>query len=122
MVRSGTSGMQWLFQQKPIMNQCPNSFCKKALPRCSVCLLSMGSINPTVAITASGKNRKGINTNIDSDVSMPRLNFGDWWTWCQSCGHGGHAGHLASWFDSHVTCPVSDCGCNCLLRDYRALR
>jgi hypothetical protein len=44
----------------------------------------------------------------------PALGFQDWWAWCQRCKHGGHTAHLASWFQSHDQCPVSDCNCNCL--------
>lgn len=34
----------WLSRQKPVLSCCPQ--CKKPLPRCSICLLSLGCLNP----------------------------------------------------------------------------
>ncbi len=34
----------WLSRQKPVLSCCPK--CKKPLPRCAICLLSMGCLNP----------------------------------------------------------------------------
>lgn len=34
----------WLSRQKPLLTCCPQ--CKKPLPRCSICLLSLGCLNP----------------------------------------------------------------------------
>lgn len=34
----------WLSRQKPVLTCCPQ--CKKPLPRCSICLLSLGCLNP----------------------------------------------------------------------------
>ena len=34
----------WLSRQKPVLTCCPQ--CKKPLPRCSICLLSLGALNP----------------------------------------------------------------------------
>ena len=40
------TSMSFLRKQKPIMNCCPH--CKKQLPRCYVCLLYMGVMNPNI--------------------------------------------------------------------------
>jgi len=37
----------WLRRQRPIISCCPS--CKKALPRCYICLLYLGMINPQVS-------------------------------------------------------------------------
>ncbi len=34
----------WLSRQKPVLTCCPQ--CKKPLPRCSICLLSLSCLNP----------------------------------------------------------------------------
>ena len=36
----------WLRRQRPVISCCPN--CKKPLPRCYVCLMYMGMVNPQV--------------------------------------------------------------------------
>ncbi|ORY39952.1 hypothetical protein BCR33DRAFT_719756 [Rhizoclosmatium globosum] len=65
---------------------CPH--CKKALPRCALCLMHMG---------------------------VPELQgFEGWFTWCQTCRHGGHAKHVQEWFRAHDGCPVAGCDCSCL--------
>eukprot|EP01116_Phalansterium_solitarium_P000953 TRINITY_DN1077_c0_g1_i1.p1 TRINITY_DN1077_c0_g1~~TRINITY_DN1077_c0_g1_i1.p1 ORF type:complete len:793 (+),score=189.99 TRINITY_DN1077_c0_g1_i1:387-2765(+) len=85
--------------QKVLVTSCPH--CKKSLPRCSICLLSMSVQLPTLPLMAAGR----------ADNSAQR--FDDWFTWCQSCRHGGHAAHLQLWFQSHEECPVGGCDCPC---------
>lgn len=80
------------------LQSCPS--CKKPLPRCSVCLVNMG--------TASGSN-----VLAGSESDRPVSQFGEWFTWCQSCRHGGHASHLLHWFTLHSDCPVTGCSCRC---------
>jgi hypothetical protein len=95
---AGTAN-QWLSKlsnMKPVLSCCPR--CRKPLPRCSICLLSLGCLNPYTELT------KERNTN---------LPFAEWFTWCMSCKHGGHAHHLVGWFANHETCPVSGCTCRC---------
>ncbi|CAG0885536.1 unnamed protein product [Cyprideis torosa] len=72
-------------------------WCRKPLPRCSICLVHMGG---------------GILDNDDS--------IGSWFCWCQTCRHGGHAAHLMVWFSKHSRCPVSGCPCRCLMLDENA--
>ena len=38
------SGLEWLSKQRPTMLSCPA--CKKGLPRCALCLLPLGCLNP----------------------------------------------------------------------------
>lgn len=74
-------------------SSCPN--CRKPLPRCSLCLLHMGTpINSTPPKTATL-----------------------WFSWCQTCRHGGHIDHLMSWFEQHSECPVTSCSCKCFAID-----
>ena len=44
LVRGSASALPFLSQQKPKMLACPN--CRQPLPRCALCLLPMGCINP----------------------------------------------------------------------------
>ena len=80
---------------KPVLSCCPS--CMNPLPRCSICLLSLGCLNPYMEVK---KER-------------PNLPIAEWFTWCVRCKHGGHAHHLVSWFANHEVCPVSGCSCRC---------
>ncbi|CAG8706322.1 uncharacterized protein OCT59_029542 [Rhizophagus irregularis] len=94
---SGASGM--IFRQKP--TSCPG--CRKSLPRCSICLLSLGT--PT---------DENVTANLQHGSSNDKPSgFDLWFTWCQSCRHGGHAIHMLQWFQKHKVCPVSECPCEC---------
>ena len=42
--QEGIVANSWLSRQKPVLTCCPT--CKKPLPRCSICLLSLGCLNP----------------------------------------------------------------------------
>ncbi|ORX45946.1 WD40 repeat-like protein [Piromyces finnis] len=86
---------------------CPN--CRKALPRCSLCMLLMGTPIDTIQ-----NQKKGNHINI-SEYEDPQNSFNYWFTWCQSCFHGGHAIHMMEWFENHDECPVSNCNCKCKL-------
>ncbi|OUM59450.1 hypothetical protein PIROE2DRAFT_21237 [Piromyces sp. E2] len=86
---------------------CPN--CRKALPRCSLCMLLMGTPIDTIQ-----NQRKGNHLNT-SEYEDPQNSFNYWFTWCQSCFHGGHAIHMMEWFENHDECPVSNCNCKCKL-------
>jgi hypothetical protein len=80
---------------KPVLSVCPS--CLNALPRCSICLLSLGCLNPYMEVK---KER-------------PNLPIAEWFTWCMQCKHGGHAHHLVGCFANHEVCPVSGCDCRC---------
>jgi hypothetical protein len=74
---------QWLSKMQPLLNCCPQ--CRKPLPRCSVCLLSMGSLNPYMELTRARQGPRGIGKNISSPddlSSLSSMNFSEWYTWC----------------------------------------
>ena len=83
---------------------CPQ--CRKTLPRCAVCLLSMG--------THSGLM---LSTQRPAEGSKKVTPFKKAFTWCQTCRHGGHAEHITNWFAEHPDCPISGCGCKCATVD-----
>jgi WD repeat-containing protein mio len=87
------------------LSSCPN--CRKPLPRCSLCLLHMGT--PTVG-------------NFYNPVGIKSKPFQKWFSWCQTCRHGGHTEHLASWFQNHTECPVTCCNCKCFAIDLPLLK
>lgn len=87
------------------LSSCPN--CRKPLPRCSLCLLHMGTTT-----TSGFYNPVGIK-------SKP---FQKWFSWCQTCRHGGHTEHLAEWFKTHSECPVTCCNCKCFAIDLPLLK
>lgn len=91
--------IQTMLRQR--ITNCPH--CQKPLPRCAICLMHMGTAPDSVKEVIAVRNGE--------DTSTDKL---DWWfTFCQTCRHGGHAGHMDTWFRSHLSCPVSDCDCNC---------
>jgi hypothetical protein len=70
---------QWLSKMQPLLNCCPQ--CRKPLPRCSICLLSMGSLNPYMELTRA--RQKGTNAASADDLSsLSSMNFAEWYTWC----------------------------------------
>lgn len=91
------------------LSSCPS--CRKPLPRCSLCLLHMGT---TSAAISSGSPGSG-------NMLMPASNkprpFSLWFSWCQTCRHGGHTEHLLQWFEKHTECPVTSCSCKCFAMD-----
>lgn len=75
---------------------CPK--CRKALPRCSVCCMGLGTT------PADSDN---------DDVYRDGIILENSFTWCPFCQHGGHRQHLKEWFKEHNDCPVSGCMCAC---------
>lgn len=75
---------------------CPK--CRKALPRCSVCCMGLG--------TTPADNENG-------DIFRESIILENSFTWCPFCQHGGHRQHLKEWFKEHRDCPVSGCVCDC---------
>lgn len=98
-VRSASSNINKL-------SSCPS--CRKPLPRCSLCLLHMGTTNGASFQNKSGHPSPGWQ-------SKP---FAKWYSWCQSCRHGGHTEHLTHWFSTHAECPVASCSCKCFGLDF----
>jgi WD repeat-containing protein mio len=104
----------WLQKVKPVLSCCPQ--CRKPLPRCAICMLSLGVLNPYLELTKerprSGRGTPQLQPTDDSS-SMGNLPFAEWFSWCIRCKHGGHAHHLVGWFSKHSICPVSGCDCRC---------
>uniref|UniRef100_A0A913HZ60 C2H2-type domain-containing protein n=1 Tax=Strongyloides stercoralis TaxID=6248 RepID=A0A913HZ60_STRER len=73
--------------------------CRKPLPKCSICRLHFGT-----PMHEDEKNDDETNSD-------------NWFTWCTNCLHGGHKKHLVNWFRAFDICPVSGCGCLCIMRD-----
>jgi len=102
---------------------CPS--CKKELPKCALCLVSLdcatsrvgGATNKTRR--ADDEDRAAEDRHTDPRFDRSSMNpFSQWFTWCQACRHGGHADHITDWFKQHVECPVTDCNCHCLSLDF----
>jgi len=114
----------WLSRQKPVLSCCPNPQCRKPLPRCAICLLPLGCLNPYMELRRKGLMRSSSSsTTFNNGLFLPNggddlsdlanLPFAEWFSWCMRCKHGGHAHHLAGWFADHDTCAVSNCDCRC---------
>jgi len=100
----------WLSKMKSVLSCCPQ--CRKPLPRCSICMLSLGALNPYMELMKE-RSTRGVETTERGNVNMSNLVFAEWFTWCIRCKHGGHAHHMNGWFARHSVCPVSDCDCQC---------
>ena len=125
-----------------VVKFCPNPECRKPLPRCAICLLPMGCLNPFNQIKREGNSLSSRGNSISNSVvsdaglanyatararvnsaqeqrvsedlsELARMPFTEWFTWCIKCKHGGHAHHMVGWFSKHRTCPVSNCNCKC---------
>eukprot|EP00743_Colponemidia_sp_Colp-15_P004686 GILK01005049.1.p1 GENE.GILK01005049.1~~GILK01005049.1.p1 ORF type:complete len:1033 (+),score=162.65 GILK01005049.1:118-3216(+) len=117
-------GMPAGSSEKAKIFNCPN--CKKPLPRCSLCLLPLGCVNPFHEVMQRKLKEKQQPQQMDSSRNLlagggfapttilSSTKLDDWFTWCQTCRHGGHAIHIREWFRTHQVCPVTDCNCNCL--------
>ena len=101
---------QWLSKMKPVLSCCPQ--CRKPLPRCAVCLLGLGVLNPYTQLTRE-RSRPVSRNPMNGQDDLGALPLAEWFTWCMNCKHGGHAHHLVGWFANHETCPVSGCECRC---------
>ncbi|RCK64511.1 SEH-associated protein 4 [Candida viswanathii] len=88
-----------------IINACPH--CGAPLPRCSICLLSLGSELP---LELDDKLDGGSSSNVAARIEN---RFKEWFSFCLTCNHGCHAYHAEEWFSKHYICPVPDCNCRC---------
>lgn len=109
---------QWLSKMKPVLSCCPQ--CRKPLPRCSICLLGLGVLNPYMQLTREMSRPVSRNPASGQD-DLGALPLAEWFTWCMNCKHGGHAHHLLGWFSNHETCPVSGCECHCQFDGIKSL-
>lgn len=76
---------------------CPN--CGTQMPRCGLCMLWLGSPDPS---------KPGAAGTLNGEDMEARL-----MVFCMSCSHGFHGHHARDWFARHGMCPVPDCGCMC---------
>lgn len=106
------ASMEKLSKMKSVLSCCPT--CRKPLPRCAVCMLSLGTTNPYHELV-----RRMTGAEESSSSNLP---FAEWFAWCMRCKHGGHAHHMVGWFANHETCPVSGCGCRCQFDGVQKLR
>ena len=65
----------WLSRQNPVLSCCPNSQCRKPLPRCAICLLPLGVLNPYLELRKHGLQ------NVDDLSELASLPFAEWFTW-----------------------------------------
>ncbi|KAJ3724673.1 hypothetical protein C8R42DRAFT_662481 [Lentinula raphanica] len=94
-------GQNSIPQGKP--TACPH--CGRALPRCSICLMTLGIVP---------------DAHREADLTQYRDTIDDAILLCLGCRHGGHASHIMQWFfgeDGNVLsnriCPVADCAHQC---------
>ncbi|KAK5632003.1 hypothetical protein RRF57_007717 [Xylaria bambusicola] len=78
---------------------CPN--CGRHLPRCVVCL-------ETVGIPRSDKPELSSDPQVRLAAKFP--------TFCLKCDHVLHLDHARQWFARHAECPVPECRCRCNFR------
>jgi len=70
------------------LSSCPS--CRKPLPRCSLCLMHMGTmVNMSIGETSN------TTPEVPGRQTKP---FSKWFSWCQTCRHGGHTEHIMQWF------------------------
>ncbi|KAG7194158.1 uncharacterized protein KQ657_004866 [Scheffersomyces spartinae] len=81
---------------------CPH--CGAPLPRCSICLLSLGTPIPLET------NETLPETTLGNKIENK---FREWFSFCLNCSHGYHSYHAEEWFSKHYVCPVPDCNCRC---------
>lgn len=123
----------YLGGQGPILMSgtvCPKCF--RHMPRCGVCSLWLGSLDPMsrAAIVADTKREEeeklhngehnttthgyadGIANNKWKAPSEDEINR-RFVVFCINCNHGFHANHAKAWFARHRVCPVPECNCIC---------
>lgn len=129
-----THSSQLLSKMKPVLSCCPQ--CRKPLPRCAICLLPLGTLNPYMELLTSKDSASrqissaivtspthaatgGYSTDLSTLASLP---LAEWFSWCMRCKHGGHAHHWVGWFAKHEVCPVSGCNCRCQFDGIKTLK
>lgn len=74
---------------------CPK--CGRHLPRCGICLLTLG-------MPRSDK---------DGVAAEPFQRLANFMSFCMKCDHAFHADHARGWFKVHNECPIPECHCSC---------
>jgi hypothetical protein len=93
-------------KQRPVLNCCVS--CKRQLPRCYVCQLYLGMVNPNLQLNRMAAQRRLISDarpGAPSAIELDKLEehvleYGQWFFFCQRCKHGGHATCIDEWFAS----------------------
>ncbi|KGM92443.1 uncharacterized protein PADG_11259 [Paracoccidioides brasiliensis Pb18] len=87
---------------------CPK--CGRHMPRCGICSLWLGTIDPMsrAAVTSDTTGKQQGNGKPQRDDVMQRFVV-----FCINCNHGFHANHARDWFQKHRICPVAECSCIC---------
>ena len=115
----------WQKKQGSLLKTCSN--CKKALPRCYVCLMHLGMVNPQVEANRYMMHKRAASSSIsisgggastDEQPEHSSLPLAHWFLFCQRCKHGGHAECIESWFETRpvkqmALCGVNGCQCVC---------
>lgn len=89
-------------KQRTDLKICPH--CGSPLPRCSICLLTLGT--PIPFESSEMLPESSMSNKIENK-------FREWFSFCLNCNHGAHAYHAEEWFSKHYVCPVPDCNCRC---------
>ncbi|CAN0459563.1 unnamed protein product, partial [Discosporangium mesarthrocarpum] len=85
----------WLAKQDSVIGACP--ICHKPLPKCYVCLMGMGALNPHIEMKRHQLKLKGQEGSVmgggggggagrgpDEEIgSLPSLPMSQWFSWCQ---------------------------------------
>lgn len=87
--------------------------CGKHLPRCAVCLQTLG-------LPRSDQQRPNMSTSdwTDRKAELQKSFI----MFCTKCPHAMHADHAKAWFERHTECPVSECRCQCYEGEARLRR
>lgn len=113
-------------RNRSVMSCCPN--CKRQLPRCYICQLFLGLINPNLEFLRlvaekrkqlDNKHLKDLTSTAVTDTNSANvaetkkltefaedqniLLFRQWFFFCQRCKHGGHANCIETWFENTLT-------------------
>ncbi|CAI2381807.1 unnamed protein product [Moneuplotes crassus] len=98
---------------------------------CSVCSLAMHRINPSFKSSlpldpsSDGFRKSRSESSIynfspssqrGANLKDLKLNFTDWFSWCNTCKHVGHLQCVEEWFSYNSECPIPDCHCQCKLQ------
>lgn len=103
-VNQTTATSQAICKYPPTINVCGS--CRRPLPRCYVCQLYIGMINPNLEfnrmMTERRKTLDAQHGTIDAPFESDHHVFdvGRWFFFCQRCKHGGHATCTDEWFAS----------------------
>jgi WD40 repeat protein len=95
---------------------CPK--CGRHLPRCTVCLQTLGMPRSERPVVGTHMER---GSAVGAAPGGPRPDaaaaLSNFFTFCLKCDHAAHADHARAWFARHGECPAPDCRCRCNEQD-----